>query len=252
MNDLKVFMHQEFGDIRTTVQDGEPWFIAKDIATALGYANTRKAISDHVDEEDRDGVTIRDSMGRVQEAIAINESGMYSLIMCSKLESAKRFKHWVTSDVLPAIRKTGGYSSEKLLTGPELMAAALLEADKTIKSHELRIAEMRPKEIFADAVCASPSTILVGELAKVMSQNGFKIGANRLFERLRQDGFLIRGNRSDRNLPTQKSMEMGLFEIKETAITHSDGHVTTNKTPKVTGKGQVYFVNRYCRMELSA
>lgn len=249
MNDLKVFSTDVI-PVYTT-DTNEEVVKGRELHDALGigkhYTTWLQDMAAYGFEEEEDFFPIsgESTGGRPSTDHILKFDMAKHICMIQRTEVGKRIRQKL-------IDLEKEVTSGKLLTGPELMAAALLEADKTIKSHELRIAEMRPKEIFADAVCASPSTILVGELAKVMSQNGFKIGANRLFERLRQDGFLIRGNRSDRNLPTQKSMDMGLFEIKETAITHSDGHVTTNKTPKVTGKGQVYFVNRYCRMELSA
>ena len=174
----------------------------------------------------------------------INESGLYSLILSSKLESAKRFKRWVTSEVLPSIRKTGSYSNQP--TGGKLLALAVLEAQKLLEEKDEEIARMKPKEIFADSVAGSKHSILVGELAKILTANGFKTGQNRLFAILREDGFLIKRKGSDFNMPTQKSMELGLMEIKETTINNADGSIRLNKTTKVTGKGQIYFVNRYC------
>ena len=183
----------------------------------------------------------------------INESGLYSLVLSSKLPTARKFRRWVTSDVLPSIRKTGGYiAGQKELSPAELMAKALLVAQKTLGERQAHIAELeaentanKPKVIFADAVSASERSILVGELAKLLRQNGVEIGQNRLFDWMRQNGFLIRRQGTDYNMPTQKAMEMGLFEIKETSVVHSAGNVTINKTPKVTGKGQVYFINRF-------
>lgn len=254
MNEIQVFNNPEFGEIRTVTIDGEPWMVGKDVAQALGYSNPRKALADHVDNEDKHGVTIRDAIGRDQEAIGINESGLYSLVLSSKLPGAKKFKRWVTSEVLPSIRKNGGYiAGQSEMSETELMAKAVIVAQKALEDRDRKIKEltdeterMRPKELFADSVAASDSSILIGELAKILRQNGLDIGQKRLFERLRNEGFLIRGNnRSDRNMPTQRSMDMGLFTIKETVINHSDGHTTVQKTVKVTGKGQQYFINRY-------
>lgn len=242
MNEIQIFNNKEFGNIRTVNIDGEPWFVGKDVANALGYSNNRKAISDHVGEEDkRDGVTIRDSIGREQNPILINESGMYSLIFGSKLESAKRFKHWVTSEVLPTIRKTGSYQS--VPQGKELLALAVLEAQKTIEEQNHKIKEMQPKAIFADAVSASETSILVGDLAKLICQNGYQIGQKRLFEWLRQNGYLMKCG-SSRNMPTQRYLEQGLFEVKESNVQNPDGSIRITRTTKITGRGQLYFVNK--------
>ena len=256
-NEIKTFEHPEFGSIRAVEQNGEPWFVAKDIAERLGYSNPRKAIIDHVDEEDKtDGVTIRDAIGRDQNPTFINESGLYSLVLSSKLPNAKKFKRWVTSEVLPAIRRTGGYIATKEEDTPEeIMARALLIANDTIqrqKEHieraNAKIEQDKPKVLFADSVSASDTSILVGELAKLCKQNGVDIGQTRMFEWLRKNGYLMQ-NGSSRNLPTQRSMDMGLFTIKETTVVHADGHTTVNRTPKVTGKGQVYFVNKIMSKE---
>ena len=256
MKELTVFENSAFGSVRTVELDGEPWFVGKDVATALGYSNTKDALAKHVDPEDKrqdDGVAICDPMGREQHPTIINESGLYSLVLSSKLPTAKQFKRWITSEVLPSIRKTGGYiAGQKELSPAELMAKALLVAQKTLGERQAHIAELeaentanKPKVIFADAVSASERSILVGELAKLLRQNGVEIGQNRLFDWMRQNGFLIRRQGTDYNMPTQKAMEIGLFEIKETSVVHSAGNVTINKTPKVTGKGQVYFINRF-------
>lgn len=243
MNEIQIFNNEEFGNIRTVNIDGEPWFVGKDVANALGYSNNRKAISDHVGEEDkRDGVTIRDSIGREQNPILINESGVYSLIFGSKLESAKRFKHWVTSEVLPTIRKTGGYQT--VPQGKELLALAVLEAKKTIEEQNHKIKEMQPKAIFADAVSASETSILVGDLAKLICQNGYQIGQKRLFEWLRQNGYLMKCG-SSRNMPTQRYLEQGLFEVKESNVQNPDGSIRITRTTKITGRGQLYFVNKF-------
>lgn len=243
MNEIQIFSNKEFGNIRTVNIDGEPWFVGKDVANALGYSNNRKAISDHVGEEDkRYGVTIRDSIGREQNPILINESGLYSLIFGSKLESAKRFKHWVTSEVLPTIRKTGSYQS--VPQGKELLALAVLEAQKTIEEQNHKIKEMQPKAIFADAVSASETSILVGDLAKLICQNGYQIGQKRLFEWLRQNGYLMKCG-SSRNMPTQRYLEQGLFEVKESNVQNPDGSIRITRTTKITGRGQLYFVNKF-------
>lgn len=251
MNELKIFENPAFGKVRVVEQGGEPWFVGKDVVEILGYQNGSRDVNRHVDEDDRQNYqngTFESNRGLT----IINESGLYSLILSSKMPNAKKFKHWVTAEVLPAIRKTGGYiaGSEKM-SDAELMAKAVLVAQATIKERDARIAalesdtqRMKPKEIFADAVSASDQTILIGDLAKLIKQNGHDMGQKRMFEWLRNNGYLIKRQGADYNSPTQRAMEMGLFRIKETAVTHSDGHVTVSKTVKVTGKGQAYFVNK--------
>lgn len=252
MNELKIFENPAFGKVRVVEQGGEPWFVGKDVAEILGYSDLNKAVAMHVDDDDKKlNDKTSPSFGQ-RGTTLINESGLYSLVLSSKLPDAKKFKHWVTSEVLPAIRKTGGYiaGSEKM-SDAELMAKAVLVAQATIKERDARIKElesdtqrMKPKEIFADAVSASDQTILIGDLAKLIKQNGHDIGQKRMFEWLRNNGYLIKRQGADYNSPTQRAMELGLFRIKETAVTHSDGHVTVSKTVKVTGKGQAYFVNK--------
>lgn len=249
MNQLKVFENPEFGKIRTVTVNDEPWFVGKDVAIALGYRNTKDALSKHVDAEDKlqnDGVAICDPMGREQHPVVINESGLYSLILFSKLPSAKEFKRWVTHEVLPAIRKNGGYiAGQEHMNDQEILAKALLVAQRTIESKNQVIEQMEPKALFADAVSAGGNTILIGELAKMIRQNGVDMGEKRLFAWMRDNGYLIRRNGTDYNMPTQKSIELGLMRVKETVITHSDGHTTVSKTTKITGKGQQYFINKF-------
>ena len=247
MNELQVFRNAEFGELTLLEIDNEPWFVGKEVAKKLGYENTKDSISRHVPEEDkrifqRSENTTLDIPNR--GLTIINESGLYSLILGSKLESAKRFKRWVTSEVLPAIRRTGSYNNQP--TGGKLLAMAVLEAQRLLDAKDEEIARMKPKEIFADSVASSHSTIPIGELAKILKANGYETGQKRLFETFRQDGFLIKRKGTDYNMPTQKAMELGLFEIKETVITNPDGSIRVSKTTKVTGKGQIYFVNRYC------
>ena len=253
MNNLQIFNSPDFGQVRTIQQNGEPWFIGKDVAEILGYSNTPKAIRDHVDDEDK--LTERIVLsGQNREVAIINESGLYSLILSSKMPKAKEFKRWVTSEVIPAIRKTGGYiAGSENMTDAEIMAKAVLVAQSTIQQRDQRIKELesdvaaaKPKVLFADAVSASDSTILIGDLAKLIKQNGHPIGQKRLFNWMREQGYLIKRQGADYNSPTQRAMEMGLFKIKETAISHSDGHVSVSKTTKVTGKGQQYFINKFC------
>lgn len=254
MNGIKVFKNPEFGKVRTTLINNEPWFVGKDVATILGYSNPRKAIGDHVDEEDKtDGVTIRDSIGREQNPIFINESGLYSLIIGSKLPTAKKFKHWVTSEVLPAIRKHGAYMTDEkaydITHNADSLADLLQQASDQLRRKDIIIEEMKPKALFSDAITSSKTSILIGDLAKILKGNGIDIGQKRLFQWMRENGYLIKGNRSDRNMPTQRSMEMKLFEVKESSYISGDGVNHITKTTKVTGKGQKYFVNKFLAMQ---
>ncbi len=247
MTDIQVFKNPEFGEIRTIEENGEPWFVAKDIASALGYMKPRNAVYQHVAEEDR-GSLVLETPGGKQPFITINESGLYSLILSSKLDSAKKFKRWVTSEVLPTIRKHGAYLTDKKaesLFTQEGLADLLMQAGQQLKEKELIIQTMQPKALFADAVSSSRTTILIGDLAKLLKQNGYDTGQKRLFQQLREEGFLIKRQGTDYNSPTQRAMEMGLFEIKEGYRVNADGTTVTTKTTKVTGKGQVYFINRY-------
>lgn len=247
MNELQIFENAEFGQVRTVTIDNEPWFVGKDVATALGYSNSRKALADHVQEDDRGGVTKCDTLGGKQDLTIINESGLYALIFGSKLESTKRFKHWVTSDVLPSIRKHGVYAVDELINNPEMAIKAFTALKEEREKNKVLIADnqrMKPKEIFADAVASSKTSILIGDLAKILKQNGIETGQKRLFEQLRQDGYLMKSGVS-KNMPTQKSMEKGLFEVKETTINNPDGSIRVTKTTKVTGVGQQYFINKY-------
>ena len=254
MNELQVFKNQEFGSVRTLVINSEPWLVGKDVTKALGYDNPSKAIRDHVEEEDKrvgvQNVTpyIIDSLGRKQHPTFINESGLYALVFGSKLPSAKKFKRWVTSEVLPALRKTGQYQVKEL-SGSELMAKALIEAQNVLAAKDKQIEEMKPKALFADAVATSHTSILVGELAKILKQNGIEMGQKRLFAWLREKGYLIKRQGTDYNMPTQKSMDLGLFEIKEGSYVNGSGVNITTKTPKVTGKGQQYFINKFLAKE---
>ena len=244
MQELQIFKNEEFGEVRTVTIDNEPWFVGKDIAEALEYNEPHKAINRHVSEDDRMKHPVTDSTGREQEAWIINESGLYALIFGSKLESAKRFKHWVTSEVLPAIRKTGGYQMQAP-QGKELLALAVLEAQKTIEEQTAQIEEMKPHAVLGQAITTANTSILVGDLAKILKQNGIEIGAKRLFQWMRENGYLIKRKGTDWNLPTQRSMEMELFEIKESVHIDGNGCNKITRTPKVTGKGQEYFINKF-------
>lgn len=236
--------------VRTMMLNDEPYFIGRDLTAILQYSNGPKAIRDHVDADDK--LTERIVLaGQHREVTLINESGLYSLILGSKLPTAKEFKHWVTSEVLPAIRKHGAYMTpqtiEKALLNPDTiinLATQLKKEQEQRKQLQAENEQMKPKALFADAVSTSNSSILIGQLAKILRQNGVNIGQNRLFAWMRKNGYLgTRG--SNRNVPTQRSMELGLFKTKETVINHSDGHTTVNITTKVTGKGQQYFINKF-------
>lgn len=243
MNELQVFNNAMFGNVRVLLQGDEPWFVAKDVADTLGYQNGSRDVNRHTDEEDRTKTMVFDG-NQNKETILINESGLYSLVLSSKLPNAKQFKRWVTGEVLPSLRKYGTYSMNIPRTLPDALKAYASEIEAHNQTKAL-LEEQKPKVLFADAVSTSDTDILIGDLAKLLNQNGHSIGQNRLFERLRNEGFLISRKGSSYNSPTQRAMEMGLFRIKETAITHSDGRVSLNKTPKVTGKGQQYFINRF-------
>ena len=246
MNEVKIFNSEEFGDVRTVTINGEPWVVGKDVTASLGYSNSRDVLAKHVCPEDK-GVAECDTLGGKQKLGIINESGLYALIFGSKLESAQRFKHWVTSEVLPAIRRTGGYQVPAP-QGKELLALAVLEAQKTIDEQNKAIEQMKPKVIFANAVETSHTSILIGDLAKLLRQNGVDTGQKRLFEQLRNEGYLMKTG-SSRNMPKQRYVADGLFQIKETVISNPDGSVRMTKTTKVTGKGQQYFLNKYLKKE---
>lgn len=242
-SEILVFDNDRFGSVRALAIDGEPWFVAKDVCDALGIrTDTVRVILDEDEADETNPNTIGVAGGR--NPLIVSEPGLYKLILKSRKPEAKAFQRWVTHEVLPAIRRDGAYVySNGTEDDATLMARALLAAQRTIERNQRELEELRPKALFADAVAASDGTCLVGELAKMMRQNGVEIGQNRLFEWMRQNGYLGKSG-SNRNVPTQRAMEMGLFRIKETAVTHSDGHVTVNRTPKVTGKGQTYFLAR--------
>lgn len=255
MSELQTFNFEEL-PVRTLSIDGEPYFVGKDVADILGYSNSRKALLDHVDEEDK--LTSRIvTAGQNRNQTLINESGLYSLIFSSKLESAKRFKHWVTSEVLPAIRKHGLYATdnviENTLNNPDYIINILTEYKKQ-KEHNLvleqQVKENKPKVLFADSVAGSDNSILVGELAKLLKQNGIDVGQNRLFKWLRNNGYLIKKSGESYNLPTQKSMDLEILDIKKRVINNPDGSSKITRTPKVTGKGQQYFINKFLSKEV--
>ena len=248
---LQVFENPQFGKVRVQMIENDPWFCAKDVCDILGFGNPHQAIQTHVEKDDLQKLEVIDSKGRYQETNFINESGLYSLIFGSTLPIAKEFKRWVTSEVLPSIRKKGYYITGKTtiadLMSPQDMVAysqKMIEYCNQVITLKAKVEEMTPKVIFADAVAISNTCILIGDLAKLLKQNGIDIGQKRLFEYLRQNGYLIKTT-SSKNMPTQKSMDLGLFEVKEHTITKPDGVVQITRTTKVTGKGQVYFINHF-------
>ena len=242
MKDIQIFNNPEFGDLRTIEEGDKIYFVASDAAKMLGYKRPADAVTAHC----KGSVKRRlPTNGGTQEMKVIPEGDLYRLIANSELPSAEKFESWVFDEVLPAIRKTGGYHVPQ--SPEEQMAQGLLAAQKLLAEKDKRIEEMRPKEIFADAVSVSKTDILIGDLAKLIKQNGHDIGQKRLFAWLREKGYLVKRKGLDWNMPTQKAMEMKLYRVKETVVTHSDGHTTVSKTPKVTGKGQVYFVNKFMK-----
>lgn len=230
-----------------TDEAGEPWFVAKDVCDILGHSNVSMAL-DRLDDDERS----KFNLGRQGETNIVNEAGLYVLVLGSRKPEAHEFKRWVTHEVLPQIRRTGGYipttdadDDMTILAKAVMIGQRTMEAQKRrIAEQQTRIVELEPKARFADAVAASDGTCLVGELAKMLRQNGMDIGQNRLFRLLQADGYLGKSG-SNRNVPTQRAMDLGLFRIKETTVTHADGHTTVSRTPKVTGKGQRYFIDRY-------
>lgn len=236
-NEIMYFENKEFGDIRTFEVDNEPWFVAADVCRALGLVNPTAAM-DRLDHDEKAKFNLGLRGGEVN---SVNEYGLYNLVLASRKEGARRFKRWITHEVIPQIRKTGGYYL------PQTYAEALRElADKSEQNEKLtaRIEQMRPKEIFADAVAASRTSILIGELAKLITQNGYEIGQKRLFSWMREHGYLMKYGESV-NMPTQRYVQQGLFEIKESSVQNADGSVRITKTTKVTGKGQQYFINKF-------
>lgn len=246
MNELQIFENEEFGKVRTLVKGGEPWFVASDVCECLGLANPTVSVN-RLDYDER----AKFNLGRQGWVNIVNEYGLYNLVLGSRKPEAKNFKRWVTHEVLPAIRKLGGYLTpdkvEEILTNPDAiirLATQLKEERAKRAEAEKVIEEQRPKALFADAVSASKTSILIGALAKLIRQNGVDVGQKRLFEWLRKKGYLIKSG-NDKNMPTQRSMEQGLFEVKEGSYVDGDGVNRITRTTKVTGKGQLYFVNKF-------
>ena len=255
MNELQIFKSHEFGEIRTTIQNGEPWFVAADVCKALDIENNRKA-TNRLDDDEKNTVTLSDGNRGNPNTTIVNEAGLYSLVLGSRKPEAKAFKRWITHEVLPTIRRTGGYvNSAEAFIGHYLPYAdestrTMFRAQlKAIEELNAKIEADKPKVLFADAVSSSDTTILVGEMAKILKQNGVDIGQKRFFEWLRQNGYLIKRKGSEWNMPTQRSMELGLFEIKESTHLDGNGWNITTKTPKITGKGQQYFIGEFLQAQ---
>lgn len=241
------FHHSE---VRVIVDEtGEPWFVGKDVANVLGYMDAYGALKKHVDDDDKQNCQ-NDSFESPRGMTVINESGLYSLVLSSKLPSAKEFKKWVTSEVLPSIRKHGGYmAGQEHMSPEEIVLASVNWLQSVVDEQKRQIEAQKPKVVFADALTASKKDILVGELAKILKQNGIEIGQNRLFAWLREHGWLMKRN-GIRNFPTQKAQDMGLFFVKAKPVTLSDGSTITSYTTKVTPKGQLYFINKFLEGDL--
>lgn len=252
MNEPQIFNFEQ-NEVRTMLVNEVPYFVANDVAKSLGYKNSSDATNKYCKKSIK--AWGRDSLGRRQEFKIIPESDVYRLVIKSNLPNAEIFEEWVMEEVLPAIRKHGAYLTDQkaldITTNPDSLADLLLQAGEQLKQKDVIIQELKPKALFADAVSASHTSILIRELAKLIKQNGIDIGAKRLFTWMRTNGYLIKRRGTDWNMPTQKSMDLGLFEIKESTVTHSDGHTTINKTPKVTGTGQQYFVNKFLKEDIA-
>lgn len=252
MNEVIPFTYEDTNVRTVATEDGTPWFVAKDVCNILGLSNPRTSLA--LLDEDEKGVHSMDTLGGKQELTTVNEAGLYALILKSRKPEARKFKRWVTHEVLPSIRKRGGYltpeATEKALTDPDFiiqLATSLKEERAKRAALEAENEANKPKVLFADAVATSHTSILVGQLAKILNNNGMKVGQNRLFKDLRARGYLSRRHGCDWNMPTQKSRDLDLFEIKESAHSQPDGTVRITKTAKVTGKGQLYFIDHYLK-----
>lgn len=251
MQELVVFNNEQFGEIRTIENESGVWFVAADVCKALEISNPSAAV-DRLDEDERS----KFNLGRQGMTNVVNEYGLYGLVLGSRKKEAQEFKRWIKHDVLPSIRKTGGYiAGQESMSDSELMAKALLVAQKQIEERQKRIDSLTqkveldaPKVLFADAVAASHTSILIGEFAKLLKQNGVDIGRDRLFAWLRENGWLIKDKRrSEFNSPTQKGMNLGLFDVKEGTVINPDGSVRITRTTKITGKAQEFFINLFLR-----
>lgn len=247
MQEIKAFNNSEFGEIRTLEVSGEVWFVAKDVTEVLGHSNTSKALKDHVDDEDKLNNDSLTSLGQ-RGGWLINESGLYSLVINSKLPNAKIFKRWVTSEVLPSIRKRGLYATEELLNNPDFLINALQELKQEREEKSLLQAQIdknADKVKFAEAVNETDDAILVGAFAKILKGKGLEVGQNRLFEWFKREGYLDKRKGKHTNMPTQRAMELGLFLVKENVVVGKDLNQRISFTPMLTSKGQQYFIKKY-------
>nr|DAP58862.1 MAG TPA: repressor domain protein [Caudoviricetes sp.] len=249
-NNLRVFNYNNSA-VRIVQKNGEPWFVLKDVCDVL-HLSTPARVAERLEPDEVSSAHVTDGIGRQQVTSIVNESGLYTVILRSDKPEAKPFRKWVTSEVLPSIRKHGAYMTpetlEAAILNPDYLlkvATALKEETDKRKALESKVQADAPKVLFADSVAASTSTILISELAKILRQNGVNTGEKRLFRWMRENGYLVKRNGTDYNMPTQMSMELGILKVKETVVCHSDGHTSISKTPKVTGKGQTYFLNKF-------
>lgn len=248
MHSLQVFDNAQFGQVRSMLRDGEPWFVAADVCRALDHTNVTVAL-DRLDDDEKAKFGLGLSGG---DTNCINESGLYALVLGSRKPEARAFKRWITHEVIPTIRKTGGYVANDdlflrtyLPNVDEATREMFRSTLSTVRALNARIEQDRPKVLFADAVATSKTSILIGDLAKLIRQNGVEIGQKRLFEWMRDNGYLIKQKGTSWNMPTQRAMEAGWFEVKETAIAKPDGSTLVSRTTKITGSGQTYFVNKF-------
>lgn len=245
MNQLQTFNFNN-QPVRTVQLNNQPYWVLKDVCDVLELSNPT-VVANRLEDDER----AKFNLGRQGEATVITESGLYAVILRSDKPNAKEFRKWVTSEVLPTIRKTGAYLTDEkaydITHNPQSLADLLLQAGEQLKQKELIIQEMKPKALFADAVASSKTSILIGQLAKILTQNGYQIGQNRLFEKLRSEGFLSSRKGADWNMPQQRYVEQGIFEIKESTHIDGNGVNITTKTVTVTGKGQIYFLNKFIK-----
>ncbi|EGT4056855.1 phage antirepressor Ant [Clostridioides difficile] len=249
MNELQIFKNNEFGEIRTVTKNNEPWFVATDVCSALDISNTSQALT-RLDDDEKNTIILNEGIGNPNKSI-VSEYGLYNLILASRKKEAKKFKRWITHDVIPTIRKHGAYMTseviEKTLTDPDylIQLATNLKEEKAKRAlAEAQVEKDKPKVLFADSCEVAENSILIGEFAKRLKQNGYDIGQNKLFEWLRQHDYLCKSGER-KNLPTQYSMERGLFEIKTRVFSNPNGSVRTTSTTKITGRGQIYFTNKF-------
>lgn len=251
MNELQIFKNNEFGEIRIVTKNNEPWFIATDVCSALDISNTSQALT-RLDDDEKNTIILNEGIGNPNKSI-VSEYGLYNLILASRKKEAKKFKRWITHEVIPTIRKHGAYMTseviEKTLCDPDYLIrlATNLKEEKAKRAlAEAQIERNKPKVLFADSCEVAENSILIGEFAKRLKQNGYNIGQNKLFEWLRQHDYLCKSGER-KNLPTQYSMERGLFEVKTRIVSNPNGSMRTTSTTKVTGKGQIYFTNKFLR-----